>query len=126
MKKLLWALAAAMALSAPPVFAQATSPAPSSTPNKNPNAAGSASTMGAGPGSTAKDGDKAAKSDKLDINSASVEQLRDLKGVGPARAEAIVKGRPYSGKDDLVHKKIVPQSVYDQIQDQIVARQKKK
>jgi DNA uptake protein ComE-like DNA-binding protein len=109
MKKLLWALATVMSLSAAPVFAQTTSPAPSSTPNKNSNAATSEK-----PG------------EKLDINSASAEQLRELKGVGPARAEAIIKGRPYSGKDDLVRRKIIPQSVYDQIQDQIVARQKHK
>ncbi|MFP5407002.1 MAG: ComEA family DNA-binding protein, partial [Gammaproteobacteria bacterium] len=114
-----------------PVLAQHATPAPSSTPNKNPNAAGSASTMGAGPGSAPAAGarpgpsDKAAAHEKLDINTATVEQLQQLKGVGPARAEAIVKGRPYSGKNDLVRKKIVPQSVYDQIQDQIIARQKK-
>ena len=59
--------------------------------------------------------DTAPSAEKLDLNSASVEQLQALKGIGPARAEAIVKGRPYSGKDDLVRKKIVPQSVYDEI-----------
>lgn len=61
---------------------------------------------------------------KIDLNSASVEELQALKGIGPVRAEAIVKGRPYKGKDDLVRKKIVPQSVYDEISDQIIARQK--
>lgn len=68
--------------------------------------------------------DKAPAADKIDVNSASAEQLQTLKGVGPARAEAIVKGRPYSGKDDLVRKKILPQSVYDEIKDMIIARQK--
>lgn len=54
----------------------------------------------------------------------SVEQLEALKGVGPVRAKAIVKGRPYKGKDDLVRRKIVPQSVYDGISEQIIAKQK--
>lgn len=60
----------------------------------------------------------------IDLNSATVAELQALKGVGPARAEAIVKGRPYKGKDELARKNIVPQNVYDDIKDQIVARQK--
>ena len=60
----------------------------------------------------------------IDINAASATELRALKGVGEARAEAIVKGRPYKGKDDLLTKKIVPENVFNDIKDQIVARQK--
>ncbi len=62
--------------------------------------------------------------DKLDLNTASKEQLEALKGVGPVRAAAIVKGRPYKGKDELVRRKILPQSVYDEISDQLIAKQK--
>ena len=46
-----------------------------------------------------------------------------LKGIGEARAKAVIKGRPYSRKDELVHRKIVPPSVYDGIKDQIIAKQ---
>lgn len=60
----------------------------------------------------------------VDINSASADALRALPGVGPARAEAIVAGRPYKGKDDLVKRNIVPKNVYEGIKDRIVARQK--
>ena len=59
----------------------------------------------------------------LDINSASKAELDALPGIGEARSEAIIKGRPYRGKDDLVSRNIVPQSVYDGIKDRIVARQ---
>lgn len=59
----------------------------------------------------------------IDINRASAEELMALKGIGEARAKAIIKGRPYARKDDLVHRKIVPQSVYDGIKDQIIAKQ---
>jgi len=59
----------------------------------------------------------------MDINSASEKELASLKGIGDVRAKAIVKGRPYKGKDDLVAKKIIPQSVYDSIKDQIIAKE---
>jgi DNA uptake protein ComE-like DNA-binding protein len=59
----------------------------------------------------------------LDINSATVAQLDALKGIGPVRAAAIVKGRPYKRKDELVTRNIIPQSVYDDIKDLIIAKQ---
>jgi len=64
------------------------------------------------------------KAEPMDINSASEKELATLKGIGDARAKAIVKGRPYKGKDELVEKKIIPQNVYDDIKDQIIAKQK--
>ena len=59
----------------------------------------------------------------MDINSASEKELATLKGIGEVRAKAIVKGRPYKGKDELVQKKIIPQNVYDDIKEQIIAKQ---
>jgi len=65
----------------------------------------------------------AAKGGLIDINTASEKDLDALPGIGEARAKAIIKGRPYKGKDDLVKKKIIPQSVYDGIKDKIIAKQ---
>ena len=65
----------------------------------------------------------AKKMELMDINSASEKELATLKGIGDARAKAIVKGRPYKGKDELVQKKIIPESVYADIKDQIIAKQ---
>ena len=65
-----------------------------------------------------------AKGELIDINSASEKELDALPGIGEARAKAIIKGRPYKGKDDLVKKKIIPQSEYDKIKDKIIAKQK--
>lgn len=59
----------------------------------------------------------------IDINSASEKDLATLPGIGEARAKAIVKGRPYRGKNELKDKKIVPDTVYDGIKDKIVAKQ---
>ncbi len=115
------ALAAAFAL---PAFAQtpATStPAKPATPPPAATAPAKPATATPAPAPAAA---PAAKAALLDINSASLADLKALKGVGDVRAAAIVKGRPYKGKDELVQKNIVPQGVYDDIKDQIIAKQK--
>ena len=66
---------------------------------------------------------EAPKGELMDINSASEKELATLKGIGDVRAKAIVKHRPYKGKDDLVHKKVIPENVYNDIKDQIIAKQ---
>ncbi len=60
---------------------------------------------------------------QLDINTASRDELMKLKGVGDARADAIIKGRPYKGKNELLDKKIVPENVYNDIKEKIIAKQ---
>jgi DNA uptake protein ComE-like DNA-binding protein len=65
-----------------------------------------------------------AKTELLDINSASAAELDALPGIGKAYSAAIIKGRPYKGKDELVQKNIVPQKTYDGIKDKIIAKQK--
>ncbi len=68
--------------------------------------------------------DKKSGTGRIDLNSASEAELAALPNIGPARAKAIVNGRPYSGKDDLLRRKIVPANVYEKIKDQVVARQR--
>jgi DNA uptake protein ComE-like DNA-binding protein len=58
----------------------------------------------------------------IDINSASQEVLATLPGVGPVHAEAIVQGRPYRAKLDLLRRGIISEATYQTVRDQVIAR----
>ncbi len=64
--------------------------------------------------------DKTPDAALLDVNSATKAQLDALPMIGSARADAIIKGRPYRTKTEL--SKILPSNAYDAIKDKIVAR----
>lgn len=66
---------------------------------------------------------KPAKAEIVDINTASVEQLKKIPSIGDAYAAKIIAARPYRAKNELVDKKVLPAGVYAKIKDQIIAKQ---
>ena len=102
------AKAAAAAKAAPAAAATPATPAASTTP-----ATPTTPTTKAEP----------AKAELIDLNSADAKMLMTLKGIGEATADKIIKGRPYSGKDDLVKKKIITEKLYGDIKEQVIAKQ---
>jgi len=63
------------------------------------------------------------KVEQIDINTAPVDKLKTLPGIGDAYAKKIVDNRPYASKSQLKSKKVIPAGVYDKVSGLIVATQ---
>jgi len=55
----------------------------------------------------------------IPINSASQSELEALSGVGPVTAEKIIGNRPYMRLEELVEKKVMGQSLFDKVKNQL-------
>lgn len=57
----------------------------------------------------------------VNINKASREDLLALPGITEHEADRIIASRPYDNADDLVRRRVIPESEYDKIRDQVMA-----
>jgi competence protein ComEA len=60
---------------------------------------------------------------KLDINSASVDQLRTRLKIKEPYARRIVQGRAYHRVEELVDKKLIPRGIYRKIKNRMTVGQ---
>ena len=56
---------------------------------------------------------------KVDLNNASLEELKTLPTVGDAEAKAIIAHRPYKSKGELVTKAGLPEGVYHAVKRKV-------
>lgn len=68
----------------------------------------------------------AASQQLLDINTATADQLKILPGMGAAYAQRVIDGRPYTAKNQLATRGILPKDEYERIRELIVAHRPKK
>jgi competence protein ComEA len=67
----------------------------------------------------------AASKGLLDINTATPEQLRALPGMGDAYVQRVIAGRPYSAKNQLTTRGVIPAAEYERIREMIIAHRVK-
>jgi DNA uptake protein ComE-like DNA-binding protein len=60
---------------------------------------------------------------KVDINKASVEDLKKVPGLDESLAKKVVGGRPFKSVDELLSKKILSKDVFDKVKPLLVASQ---
>jgi len=109
-------LLAGLPVSSPATAWAATSQPPSSgkaaTPNFNPPSGN--------PGVS--QNQTSGKAKPLNINSASVDQLRTQLKIKETYVRSIVKGRPYSRTEELVNRSIIPRATYEKIKTLVMAK----
>jgi DNA uptake protein ComE-like DNA-binding protein len=65
---------------------------------------------------------KKAEAERLDINVATLEQLKQVPGIDADIAAKIIASRPYARRSDLVEKNVLPKALYLQIRNAITVR----
>jgi competence protein ComEA len=64
----------------------------------------------------------ASREAKVNINTASQEELESLLEIGPVKAQAIIDNRPYKSIDDVMNVKGIKEGTFDAIKDRITVR----
>jgi len=96
--------------------------APAASPAAEKPAAAKEPASPAKPAATEKDKGTAAKlapGQKVNINTASKEELEKLPEIGPVKAQAIIEGRPYKKIEDVMKVKGIKEGIFEKIKDNI-------
>ena len=73
-------------------------------------------------GEKAKSAAKLAPGQKININSATKEELDALPEIGPVKAQAIIAGRPYNKIEDIMKVKGIKEGTFNKIKDYLTVK----
>ncbi|MGZ3693830.1 MAG: ComEA family DNA-binding protein, partial [Bdellovibrionota bacterium] len=59
------------------------------------------------------------KSGRININSATLEEIESLPGIGPKKAAAIIQARPFNSPEDVMKVKGIKARTFAKIKDSI-------
>jgi competence protein ComEA len=65
---------------------------------------------------------KLAPGQRININTATKQEIEALPGIGPVKAQAIIEGRPYDKPEDIMKVKGIKQKIFEKIKDNITVR----
>jgi competence protein ComEA len=115
-------VAAAKPLTPTPAPAAA-KPAPApAAPAATPQATPAVEKKEAAPGKEAPAATKLAPGEKVNINTASKEDLDKLWGIGEVKSQAIIEGRPYEKIEDIMKVKGIKEGEFGKIKDLITVK----
>lgn len=90
--------------------------------NKRELGSGAAAKAASKTGSATETQPNLSESGKININTASKQELESLLGIGPVKAQAIIDNRPYKSAEDVMNVKGIKEGTFDQIKDRITVR----
>lgn len=91
-----------------------------------PDAKGTVKSAGDSAKEKTAEGKAPVKAKLIDINTATVAELKAVPGIGDAYAAKIIVGRPYANKTQLKSRNILPGNVYEQVKELLIAKLVKK
>jgi competence protein ComEA len=65
---------------------------------------------------------KLAPGQRININTATKQEIEALPGIGPVKAQAIIEGRPYDKPEDIMKVRGIKQKIFEKIKDSITVR----
>lgn len=65
---------------------------------------------------------KLAPGQRININTATKQELEALPGIGSSKAQRIIEGRPYEKPEDIMKVKGIKQKLFDKIKDNITVK----